>query len=97
MLTQGCRDVNGDGRDDLLWIEKFSGDTYVWYNDGRKDPSQAAGSSIGWRPQAEKAYAGLAAGTCTYYAGTSFWSPLLSLNEMPHVLRMRHFPNRRLY
>lgn len=23
-------DVNGDGKDDLLWIEKFSGDTFVW-------------------------------------------------------------------
>lgn len=23
-------DVNGDGADDLLWIEKFTGDTSVW-------------------------------------------------------------------
>ena len=23
-------DVNGDGRDDMLWINKFSGDTWVW-------------------------------------------------------------------
>lgn len=23
-------DVNGDGKDDFLWIEKFSGDTWVW-------------------------------------------------------------------
>ena len=23
-------DVNGDGKADLLWIEKFSGDGYVW-------------------------------------------------------------------
>lgn len=22
-------DVNGDGRDDLLWVEKFGGDGYV--------------------------------------------------------------------
>lgn len=23
-------DANGDGLDDLLWVEKFSGDTYIW-------------------------------------------------------------------
>lgn len=23
-------DVNGDGLDDMIWIEKFSGDSYVW-------------------------------------------------------------------
>lgn len=23
-------DVNGDGVDDMLWIEKFSGDAYAW-------------------------------------------------------------------
>lgn len=23
-------DVNGDGRDDMLWSEKFTGDAYVW-------------------------------------------------------------------
>lgn len=23
-------DVNGDGLDDMIWIDKFNGDTYVW-------------------------------------------------------------------
>ena len=23
-------DVDGDGRDDMLWVDKFSGDTLVW-------------------------------------------------------------------
>lgn len=23
-------DVNGDGKADLIWVEKFSGDGYVW-------------------------------------------------------------------
>lgn len=61
-------DVNGDGADDLLWIEKFSGDTYVWYNDGAKDPDDAAGSYFGWRVQDAVAYAGQVAGSCEYFA-----------------------------
>lgn len=40
----------------------------MYYNDGPMDPSQAAGSSFGWTPQAEPAYAGLVAGTCEYFA-----------------------------
>lgn len=43
----------------MLWIEKFSGDTYVYYNNGQMDPSQAAGSSFGWTAQSDVAYAGL--------------------------------------
>lgn len=23
-------DVNGDGKDDLIWADKFTGDAYVW-------------------------------------------------------------------
>ncbi|KAK0099309.1 hypothetical protein ONS96_008539 [Cadophora gregata f. sp. sojae] len=60
-------DVNGDGKADLLWIEKFSGDTFVWYNGGRADPAQTLGSSFSWRQQSGVAYAGLAAGGCLYY------------------------------
>ncbi|KAH8886185.1 family 3 carbohydrate esterase, partial [Thozetella sp. PMI_491] len=60
-------DVNGDGTDDLLWVEKFSGDAYVYYNNGPADPASAAGSSFGWRVQDEVAYAGLSAGTCLYW------------------------------
>ena len=24
-------DVDGDGKDDMIWIEKFNGDGHVWY------------------------------------------------------------------
>ncbi|KAF2112802.1 hypothetical protein BDV96DRAFT_497426 [Lophiotrema nucula] len=42
-------DVNGDGRADLMWVDKFSGNVTVWLNDGMK-PS--AGSSFNW-PRAD--------------------------------------------
>ncbi|KAJ3542506.1 hypothetical protein NM208_g4051 [Fusarium decemcellulare] len=61
-------DVDGDGKDDMLWIEKFSGDTWVWYNGGRGSPETGGGSSFYWRVQEKKAYYGLSAGTCIYYA-----------------------------
>ncbi|KAF4905173.1 hypothetical protein CGCVW01_v012945 [Colletotrichum viniferum] len=61
-------DVNGDGKDDMLWMEKFSGDTWVWYNGGRGFPDTGGGSSFYWRVQEKKAYYGLAAGSCIYYA-----------------------------
>ncbi|KAM0544199.1 hypothetical protein ACHAPJ_011950 [Fusarium lateritium] len=61
-------DVDGDGKDDMLWIEKFSGDTWVWYNGGRGLPSTGGGSSFYWRVQDRMAYYGLVAGTCIYYA-----------------------------
>ncbi|KAH8666554.1 family 3 carbohydrate esterase, partial [Xylariales sp. PMI_506] len=60
-------DVNGDGLDDMLWVEKFSGDTYVWYNQGPGDPSALLGSSYSWREQDEMAYAGNAEGNCEYF------------------------------
>ncbi|KAK2728197.1 killer toxin subunits alpha beta [Colletotrichum kahawae] len=61
-------DVDGDGKDDMLWIEKFSGDTWVWYNGGRGSPDTGGGSSFYWGVQEKKAYYGLAAGSCIYYA-----------------------------
>ncbi|KFY17830.1 hypothetical protein V492_00359 [Pseudogymnoascus sp. VKM F-4246] len=61
-------DVNGDGLDDMIWIEKFSGDTWVWYNGGRGSPETGGGSSFYWRRQDQRAYAGLAAGSCIFYA-----------------------------
>ena len=51
-------DVNGDGRADFLWIDKFSGDTSVWYNMG---PRQISGSSFWWEPKG-RAYAGSSSG-----------------------------------
>ncbi|KAJ5003031.1 hypothetical protein K4K48_012569 [Colletotrichum sp. SAR 10_66] len=61
-------DVDGDGKDGMLWIEKFSGDTWVWYNGGRGSPDIGGGSSFYWRVQEKKAYYGLASGSCIYYA-----------------------------
>jgi hypothetical protein len=56
-------DVNGDGREDLLWINKLNGDTHVWYNEGRHP---ALDSSFTWR-EAGAAYKGAAQGHCQYY------------------------------
>lgn len=38
------------------------------YNGGRGDPATGGGSSFYWRKQDGAAYAGLAAGTCIFYA-----------------------------
>ncbi|KAF2737389.1 hypothetical protein EJ04DRAFT_561556 [Polyplosphaeria fusca] len=38
-------DVNGDGRTDFLWIDKFSGNVSLWLNDGM---IPVAGSSFKW-------------------------------------------------
>lgn len=60
-------DVNGDGRADLIWTDKWSGDGHVYYNDGKSsNPSSSLGSSWLWKG-AKKAFDGNAAGTCTYY------------------------------
>ncbi|KAL2256741.1 hypothetical protein VTK26DRAFT_1190 [Humicola hyalothermophila] len=56
-------DVNGDGKADLLWVDKFNGDTTVWYNRGRKDVS---GSSFAWAKKG-KLYQGAAQGSCTMF------------------------------
>ncbi|CAH0054256.1 unnamed protein product [Clonostachys solani] len=61
-------DVNGDGKDDLLWVDKFNGDAYVWYNKGRGSPADLQGSSFSWGQQSKAAYAGNAAGTCEFWA-----------------------------
>ncbi|KAH8657733.1 hypothetical protein BX600DRAFT_400504 [Xylariales sp. PMI_506] len=61
-------DVNGDGKVDIIWTDKFTGGGYVYYNDG---PANVAGSSYHWdvdsSNQPAYAYGGNAAGTCTYY------------------------------
>jgi hypothetical protein len=56
-------DVNGDGKDDLIWTDKFNGDGWVWYNNGRKD---VKGSRFEWVP-AGPSYMGNHAGSCMYY------------------------------
>ncbi|PKS10949.1 hypothetical protein jhhlp_002708 [Lomentospora prolificans] len=56
-------DVNGDGRADFLWIDKFNGDTHVWYNQGRE---KRDGSDIGWHPVGKK-YDGQGQGPCHHF------------------------------
>ncbi|KAM7189559.1 hypothetical protein V8F20_010098 [Naviculisporaceae sp. PSN 640] len=76
-------DVNGDGRADLIWVNKWNGNGYVWYNRGRRDIS---GSRFEWgRVGDGKAFDGHVAGTCTYFAdldGNKRWD----LHEVGHSL-----------
>jgi len=51
-------DVNGDGRADFLWVDRFTGETEVWYNMG---PRQISGSSFWWEPKG-KLYQGASMG-----------------------------------
>lgn len=53
-------DVNGDGRDDMIWVDKFVGDASVWYNMG---PIPASGSAFTWNA-AGPAYQGALQGSC---------------------------------
>ncbi|KAK8026760.1 hypothetical protein PG991_003816 [Apiospora marii] len=61
-------DVNGDGRADMIWIDKFDGHGTVWYNNGEfpggVDPG--SGSTFHWLPQGTL-FDGHTAGTCVYY------------------------------
>lgn len=56
-------DVNGDGRDDMIWIDKFNDDGYVWYNEDRSDPATTSGPSFLWRKISDAVYEGSVAGT----------------------------------
>ena len=56
-------DVNGDGKADMIWTDKFTGDGSVWYNLGPRD---IKGSRYEWGPQGAL-YRGAVAGPCTYY------------------------------
>jgi hypothetical protein len=56
-------DVNGDGRDDLLWVDKFNGDATVWYNEG---PIPASDSAYTWSYQGPL-YEGTNQGSCMHY------------------------------
>ncbi|KAK6069383.1 killer toxin subunits alpha beta [Seiridium cupressi] len=60
-------DVNGDGMSDMLWVDKFNGDGYVWYNRGRGDSSANGGSSFHWDKVVNPVYDGNHAGTCMFY------------------------------
>ncbi|KAK8108347.1 uncharacterized protein PG998_010360 [Apiospora kogelbergensis] len=60
-------DVNGDGKDDMIWVDKFDGNGYVWYNRGPGDPAELSGSSYRWDQITDPVYDGNVAGTCVFY------------------------------
>ncbi|KAH8586344.1 hypothetical protein B0O99DRAFT_702959 [Bisporella sp. PMI_857] len=60
-------DVNGDGKDDCLWVDKFTGKTSVWTNEG-EDPSRPSGSFNRWQFRGLIAYGGSARGANIYWA-----------------------------
>ncbi|KAK5637685.1 hypothetical protein RRF57_013400 [Xylaria bambusicola] len=62
-------DVNGDGRADFMWIDKFSGDASVWINDGERPESDRPsldGSKFKWLEKG-KLYAGSTRGPNLHY------------------------------
>lgn len=62
-------DVNGDGRADFLWVDKFDGSTEVWFNNGpvpEGDRPANSGSKFKWAPQG-KLYNGISRGANQYY------------------------------
>ncbi|KAF5245738.1 hypothetical protein FANTH_7198 [Fusarium anthophilum] len=59
-------DVDGDGKADYLWVDKFSGDATVWYNRDRASASGNSGSSFKWENKG-KAYSGSSCGANMHY------------------------------
>ncbi|SPO03558.1 uncharacterized protein DNG_06241 [Cephalotrichum gorgonifer] len=62
-------DVNGDGRADFMWVDKFDGDAQVWYNRGRKreeDRPALHGSIFQFDDQGD-IYLGSSRGTNMHY------------------------------
>jgi len=51
----------------VIFVDKFSGDSVAWYNEGRVSPGGNSGSSIRWRKGDGNAYDGRFAGTCLYF------------------------------
>ncbi|SPN96486.1 uncharacterized protein DNG_00014 [Cephalotrichum gorgonifer] len=60
-------DVNGNGKDDMIWIDKLNGNGVAYYNGGRGNPDELSGSSFAWRSSGDPVYEGNHAGTCMYY------------------------------
>ncbi|KAK6065946.1 esterase family protein [Seiridium cupressi] len=53
-------DIDGDGRADFLWMDKFMGDTTMWHNGGA---IPTLGSAYNWNARG-KVWAGQAQGAC---------------------------------
>ncbi|KAK0625151.1 family 3 carbohydrate esterase, partial [Bombardia bombarda] len=61
-------DVNGDGKDDMIWINKFNGEGTAFYNRGYADPAKNKGSVIHWDKTPKAVYVTVhRAGTCIYF------------------------------
>lgn len=59
----------GDGKADLIWTDKFSGDGWVWYNQGQKkesDRDSLGGSLFKWEAR-QKVYLGSHRGPNMYF------------------------------
>ncbi|EMT69780.1 hypothetical protein FOC4_g10000905 [Fusarium odoratissimum] len=55
--------VNGRGGDDLIWVDKYTGDATVYINRGKMN----TGGSNWWFLKSGKQYSGSWAGTCQYF------------------------------
>ncbi|KAF5660854.1 integrin alpha n-terminal [Fusarium heterosporum] len=55
--------VNGKGGEDMIWVDKYTGDATVFINRGKMD----TGGSNWWFLKSGKQYAGSWAGTCQYF------------------------------
>ncbi|KAL9572343.1 hypothetical protein ACKAV7_003544 [Fusarium commune] len=55
--------VNGRGGDDLIWVDKYTGDATVYINRGKMN----TGGSNWWFLKSGKQYLGSWAGTCQYF------------------------------
>ncbi|KAL2064102.1 hypothetical protein VTL71DRAFT_4596 [Oculimacula yallundae] len=55
--------VNGRGGEDMIWVDKFTGDATVYVNNGKMD----TGGSNWWFLKSGKQYSGSFAGTCQYF------------------------------
>ncbi|KAK7942571.1 uncharacterized protein PG986_011684 [Apiospora aurea] len=60
-------DINGDGRADMVWTNKFNGDSVVWWNRNRSNPAETSGSAFRWEKRVERVFENKVAGTCVYY------------------------------
>ncbi|OBT86293.1 hypothetical protein VE02_05585 [Pseudogymnoascus sp. 03VT05] len=61
-------DVNGDGRDDMTWIDRFNSDSSVWYNRRQGNPGEGLGGSFfKWDKIGQPVYQENVAGACTYF------------------------------
>lgn len=60
-------DIDGDGKADYIWVDKFNGDVSVWMNGGElPENERQSGSKFHWDPMG-KYYDGQSRGANQYY------------------------------